>query len=128
MNGKSRYRLQMKLQAALGRVVEVLTRFEAEDLPPNTRNVFLAAGVSDLLAALVSDLGRAPAREDFDARTVVQAAGVVERRRKETKARRRRQRGRGKAAGRPKAEQLSSDLDASYEAEVARLNQAGHHV
>jgi hypothetical protein len=51
MIGKSRYHLQLKLQAALSRVVQVLARFQAEGLHPNYKNIVLAGGLIASISA-----------------------------------------------------------------------------
>jgi hypothetical protein len=96
MDAKHKYREQLKLQAALTRVVQVLARFQRDGLQLNVNNLGPAVGVMQLLDVLAGvpfvRASRALRREDFDPLLLTIAGGVIVRRRKETKARRRRRR------------------------------------
>jgi hypothetical protein len=87
LTAKAKYRLQLKLQAALTRVGQVLTQFEKHKLRPNVDCVYLAAGIADVLTAIVPMYGRAPERGDFDPMLIGMLAKGVNRKRKETKKR-----------------------------------------
>ncbi len=96
MNAKSRYRLQLKLQAALARVVQVLARCQQGGVVLNATNIIFAASVADLLGTALLRAGEDETgqlrMEDFSPEAVHLAARVVTRRRKETNARKKRKR------------------------------------
>lgn len=91
MNAKGRYRLQQGLQAALGRVVEVLVRFSEAGLRPNTKNLILAGGVQELLGSLfpatLADGFPVPSAEEFPQHAVILAARAKHRRKRSTRSR-----------------------------------------
>jgi hypothetical protein len=93
MDAKSRYRLQLKLQAALTRVGEVLAQFQKEGLKPNGRTALMAAGVQDALAPIAQKLGNhVPQVDDIHPPIVEYMVAAIKARWKETERRGERQR------------------------------------
>jgi hypothetical protein len=88
MDAKARYRIQLKLQAALGRVVEMLACLTERGIDMNADSLALATSVAEILEAAAERRGRAP--EEFSKVAVALAAEARNRRRKETRARRQR--------------------------------------
>jgi hypothetical protein len=111
MNAQQRYREQLRLQAALGRTLEVLIRVASKGLGPTTGTTLAALGLIELLNAWLRGDSREELEElaksgELTLGALQRAALGVRRRRKESRARTKRK---GRAKARPRTDKKGTD-------------------
>jgi hypothetical protein len=89
---KQTYRLQLKLQAALTRTVEILVRFEEANVLPNPSTLTLTVMTCGMLSALIDSWSEDKVKLPHDSPYAGLAVENIKRRKKESRKRRDRKR------------------------------------